>query len=114
MMASRRLILAGLPLAATMLVPVARAQQPAAQLPAPQQVEQRVPASPTAPSLPDVPAISAYTPPVATTATGTPPLLPLRSNPTGLDARHYFWAVQAGKGSAAVRRQWRPAAVACA
>ena len=61
-----------------------------AQQPAPQQVEQRVPASPTAPTLPDVPAISAYTPPVATTATGTPALEPLRSSPTGLDTPHYF------------------------
>lgn len=61
-----------------------------AQQAAPQQVEQRVPASATSPTLPEVPAISAYTPPVASMATGVPPLVPLRSSPTGLDARHYF------------------------
>ncbi len=66
------------------------ASQPGAPLPAPQQVEQRVPATPTAPTLPDVPAISAYSPPVASTDQGTPAVLPLRSTPTGLSTSHYF------------------------
>ena len=42
------------------------------------------------PAIPDVPGISTYTPGVATTATGTPPLMPLRSSPTGLDPLHFF------------------------
>ena len=52
--------------------------------------QQPQPAEPTQPAIPDVPSISAYTPGVASTATGTPPTMPLRSSPTGLDARHFF------------------------
>ncbi len=78
--------------AAVLLTAGARSQQPPPQppLPEPQQVKQRVAATPTEPSLPDVPAISTYSAPVATTDAGTLAVLPLRSSPTGLDTPHYF------------------------
>ena len=41
-------------------------------------------------AIPDVPGISTYTPSVSSTATGTPPLIPQRSSPTGLEPQHFF------------------------
>ena len=75
---------------AAILATVTAGAQQATPLPAPQQVEQRVAATPATPTLPDVPAISGYTQPVAATDAGTPAVQPLRSSPTGLDTRYYF------------------------
>jgi outer membrane protein TolC len=50
-----------------------------------------------APTIPDVPAISSYTPGVPSTATGMPPVLPLRSSPTGFEPIHYFGPYRAPK-----------------
>ena len=47
-------------------------------------------AEPAQAAIPDVPGISAYTPGVPSIATGFPPLMPLRSSPAGLDAKHFF------------------------
>jgi outer membrane protein TolC len=49
-----------------------------------------VPIDANQPVIPDVPDISTYTPAVPNTATGTPPLIPQRSSPTGFEPRHYL------------------------
>jgi outer membrane protein len=68
--------------AVTLMAGAALAQQPLPKPPAEN--------TPSQPELPDVPPISNYTPGVPSTDTGTPPVVPLRSMPTGLDARHFF------------------------
>lgn len=46
---------------------------------------------PTAqPAVPDVPGISTFTPGVPSKDQGTPPVVPVRSSPTGLEPRHFF------------------------
>ena len=47
-------------------------------------------AEPAQAAIPDVPGISAYIPGVPSSTTGVPPLMPLRSSPAGLDAKHFF------------------------
>ena len=49
-----------------------------------------VPATAAAPTIPDVTPISSYTPAAPSTATGMPPLLPLRASPIGLDPHYFF------------------------
>ena len=68
--------------AVSLLAGVASAQQP---LPAAPQQN-----TPSQPELPDVPPISGFTPGVPSTVAQTPPLEPQRSEPTGLNARHFF------------------------
>jgi outer membrane protein len=55
-----------------------------------QPTQQTVPAGPVAPTIPDVPGISGYTPSVPTTVVDSPPLVPLRSAPNGLDPKHFI------------------------
>ncbi len=53
--------------------------------------------APAAPTIPDVPGISASTPSVPSTALGTPPLLPLRSSPTGFSPTRFIGPYRAPK-----------------
>ncbi len=55
-----------------------------------QPVQQTVPAGPVGPTIPDVPGISGYTPSVPTSVVDSPPLVPLRSAPSGFDPKHFI------------------------
>ncbi len=46
--------------------------------------------APSTPAVPDAPPISAFTPGVPNTDTGTPPVVPLRLEPSGFNPRHFF------------------------
>ena len=61
-----------------------------AQAPQPTPATQTPTVDPNLPGLPDVPPISAFVSPVPTTRTGTPPVIPQRSAPSGLDGRRYL------------------------
>ena len=61
-----------------------------AQTPQPTPATRTPTADPNLPGLPDVPPISTYVAPVPTRKAGTPPLIPQRSAPTGLDGRRFL------------------------
>lgn len=81
MKASRKI----LTVASALVASTAMAQQPSGP------AQSLVPASrDNIPVTPEVRPISAFVPSVASTATGVPAVIPLRSSATGLDARHFF------------------------
>ena len=76
-------------LGVTLIAPLAYAQnQP--QNAQPNASTQTPTADSNLPGLPDIPPISAFVPTVPTTRAGTPPLIPLRSAPVGLDGRRFL------------------------
>jgi outer membrane protein TolC len=68
--------------AMTLLAGPALAQQPLPQAPQPN--------TPSQPEIPEVPPISSFTPGVPSTVADMPPVEPRRSEPIGLEARHFF------------------------